>query len=133
MMAPVPPDRHAALMARVDERLHRSHQLAQQIGESLLLARDATWRSRALLARYRDGNRMHAITRSWEEWRAVIAAMREHGLPYELEHAAYIERLLDRYALSEPMITLSLTDDVYVRSSSWARLRLGIPLLPMER
>ena len=42
MMAPVHPDRHAALMARAEERLHRSHQLAQQIGESLLLVRNAT-------------------------------------------------------------------------------------------
>ena len=76
---------------------------------------------------------MNPITLSWEDWRAVIDVMREHGLPYELEHAAHIERLLDRHGPEEAMVTLSLTDDVYLRSYNWARLRLGIPLPPVER
>jgi hypothetical protein len=40
---------------------------------------------------------MNAITLSWEDWRAVIASMRVHGLPYELAHADHIERLLERH------------------------------------
>jgi hypothetical protein len=28
------------------------------------------------------------------------------------------------------MVTLSLTDDVFLRSYNWARLQLGIPLPP---
>jgi hypothetical protein len=74
---------------------------------------------------------MNRITLSWEDWRAVIAVLREHGLPYELEHADHIERLLDRHGPDEPMVTLSLTDDVYLRSYNGARLELGIPL-PQE-
>ncbi len=73
---------------------------------------------------------MVSITLSWEDWRAVIAAMREHGLAYEPEHADHIERLLEQHAPDELMVTLSLTDDVYLRSYTWARLRLGIPLRP---
>lgn len=76
---------------------------------------------------------MNAITLSWEDWRAVIAVLREHGLQYELEHADHIERLLEQHGPDEAMVTLSLTDDVYLRSYNGARLRLGIPLPPMER
>ena len=76
---------------------------------------------------------MNPVTLSWEDWRAVIAAMREHGLPYELAHADHIELLLEQHAPDEPTVTLSLTDDVYLRSYNWARLRLGIPLPPRER
>ena len=76
---------------------------------------------------------MNPIKLSWEDWRAVIAMMRAHGLPYELEHAEHIEHLLEQHAPAETLVTLSLTDDVYLRSYNWARLRLGIPLPPMER
>ena len=76
---------------------------------------------------------MNAITLSWEDWRAVIDVLRAKDLPYMREHADHIERLLDRHAADEPMVTLSLTDDVYLRSYNAARLELGIPLPPMER
>jgi hypothetical protein len=76
---------------------------------------------------------MNPITLSWEHWRAVIEVLRAKELPYMREHADIIERLLDRRAADEPMVTLSLTDDVYLRSYNWARLELGIPLPPMER
>jgi hypothetical protein len=76
---------------------------------------------------------MNPITLSWEDWRAVIAVMREHGLPYELDHADHIEHLLEQHAPDVAVVTLSLTDDVYLRSYNWARLRLGIPLPPMQR
>ena len=76
---------------------------------------------------------MNPITLSWEDWRAVVAAMREHGLPYEFEHADHVEGLLEQHPPDALMVTLSLTDDVYLRSYNWARLRLGIPLPPMER
>jgi hypothetical protein len=42
------------MIANAEERLNRSHQLAQMIGETLLQARDATWRSRRLLAERYD-------------------------------------------------------------------------------
>ena len=74
---------------------------------------------------------MHAFTRSWEDWRAVIAALREQGLPYMLEHATVIEAQLERHGPDEPMVRLSLTDDVFLRSFNWAHLQLEIPL-PVE-
>ena len=76
---------------------------------------------------------MNPITLSWEDWRAVIDVLREKPLPYMREHADHIERLLERHGPDEAMVTLSLTDDVYLRSYNQARLELGIPLPPMER
>ena len=70
------------------------------------------------------------MTLSWEDWRAVIAALREKGLPYMLEHADHIEWLLEQHGPGEPMVRLSLTDDVFLRSYNWARVQLGIPLPP---
>jgi hypothetical protein len=49
MTAPAPLDRLATLIADAEERLSRSQELAQTIGETLLHARDASWRSRRLL------------------------------------------------------------------------------------
>jgi hypothetical protein len=34
---------------------------------------------------------MRTIELPWETWRAVIAALREKGLPYMLEHVDYPE------------------------------------------
>ena len=76
---------------------------------------------------------MNSITLSWEDWRAVIAVLRTKALPYMREHADHIERLLERHGPDEAMVTLSLTDDVYLRSYNGARLALGIPLPPMQR
>jgi hypothetical protein len=74
---------------------------------------------------------MNTITLPWEDWRAVIAVLREKALPYMLEHADYLEQQLERHAPEEATVTLSLTDDVYLGSSNWARWQLGIPL-PVE-
>ena len=73
---------------------------------------------------------MNPITLSWEDWRAVIAVLRENPLRYRLEHADHIERLLEQHGPDEPTVRLSLTDDVYLRSYNWARVQLGIPLPP---
>ena len=64
---------------------------------------------------------MRTIELPWETWRAVIDALRARGLPYMLEHADHIERLLERHGPGEPTVRLSLTDDVYLRSYNWAR------------
>jgi hypothetical protein len=74
---------------------------------------------------------VNTIELPWETWRAVIAALREKGLPYMLDHADHIERLLEQHGPGEPLVRLSLTDDVYLRSYNWARVQLGIPL-PVE-
>jgi hypothetical protein len=39
-----------------------------------------------------------------------------------------IEEQLERHGPDEPTVRLSLTDDVFLRSSIWARWQLGIPL-----
>jgi hypothetical protein len=45
-----------------------------------------------------------------------------------LEHADALEQQLARHGPDESMVRLSLTDDVFLRSSNWARWQLGIPL-----
>jgi hypothetical protein len=44
---------------------------------------------------------MNTITLPWEDWRAVIAVLREKALPYMLEHADYLEQQLERHAPEE--------------------------------
>jgi hypothetical protein len=69
-----------------------------------------------------------AVELPWETWRTVIAVLREKALPYMLEHADHIERLLEQHGPDEATVRLSLTDDVFLRSYNWARAQLGIPL-----
>ena len=45
-----------------------------------------------------------------------------------LEHADCLEQRLERHCRDEPTVRLSLTDDVFLRFSNWARWQLGIPL-----
>ncbi len=63
---------------------------------------------------------MRTIALSWEDWRAVIAVLREKGLPSMVEHANAIEEQLERHGPDEPTVRLSLTDDVYLRSFTLA-------------
>jgi hypothetical protein len=72
---------------------------------------------------------MNTITLPWEDWRAVIAVLRESAVPYMREHADIRERQLEGHAPDEATVRLSLTDDVFRRSSNWARWQLGTPLL----
>jgi hypothetical protein len=68
---------------------------------------------------------MRTIELSWETWRAVIAVLREKAVPYMPEHANLIKEQLERHGPDEATVRLSLTDDVFLRSSSWARWQLG--------
>jgi hypothetical protein len=69
-----------------------------------------------------------------ETWRAVVDALRSDELPaYMAEHADRLERDIDRHPPDAPAVSLSLSDDVYLRSYNWARLQLDIPLPPAER
>ena len=61
---------------------------------------------------------------------AVVAVLRTKELPFMREHADHIERLLERHGPDESMVTLSLSDEVFLRSYNRARLQLGIPLPP---
>ena len=71
---------------------------------------------------------MRTITLPWETWRAIIAVLREKGLPSMREHADYLEWHLEQHGPDEVTVRLVLTDDVFLRSSNWARWQLGIPL-----
>jgi hypothetical protein len=45
-----------------------------------------------------------------------------------LEHADLLEQQLEEHPTDQAPVTLHLTDDVFLRSSNWARWQLGIPL-----
>jgi hypothetical protein len=47
---------------------------------------------------------LNPITRSWEDWRAVITVLREKALPSMLEHANVIEEQLERHGPDESTI-----------------------------
>jgi hypothetical protein len=49
------------------------------------------------------------------------------------EHAEHLEQHLDQRAPDEPILSLGLTDDVFLRSFNWARWQLGIPCRRNER
>ncbi len=71
---------------------------------------------------------MRTVELPWETWRAVIDVLRAKALPYMLEHADRIEQRLEEHSPGEAVVTLSLTDDVFLRSFNWARWQLGLPL-----
>jgi hypothetical protein len=78
----------------------------------------------------RQSRPLRTITRPWEDWRAVIAVLRQKGIPYMLDHADHLERLLEQHGPGESTVRLSLTDDVFLRSYNWARVQLSIALPP---
>ena len=53
------------------------------------------------------------------------------AVPYIPEHADILERQLEQHGPDEPTVRLSLTEDVFLRSSTWAQWQLSIPL-PVE-
>jgi hypothetical protein len=71
---------------------------------------------------------MRRIALSWDDGRAIIAVLREKALPSMLEHTDHVERQLEQHAPEEPTVRLSLSDDLVLRSSTWARWQLGMPL-----
>ncbi len=74
---------------------------------------------------------MRTITPPWETWRTIIAVLRAKGLPSMRDQADRLEQQRERHGPDEAMVRLSLTDDVFLRSDTWARWQLGIPL-PVE-
>jgi hypothetical protein len=75
---------------------------------------------------------MKAVELSWDECRAVIDVLCAKALPYMLEDADHIQRLLEQHGPVESTVRLNLTDDVYLRSSNWA-LAAGHPLAARSR
>jgi hypothetical protein len=64
----------------------------------------------------------------WADWRAVSDMLRAKVLPSMLQQADHLEQLLDRYPPDQATVVLSLSDDLFLRSLTWARWQLGIPL-----
>ncbi len=60
-----------------------------------------------------------------------VGIEREARLGMPEAFADYLEQL-ERHGPDEPTVRLSLTDDVFLRSSTWARWQLGIPLPPAD-
>jgi hypothetical protein len=73
---------------------------------------------------------IRTITLTRKDGRGVISVLRETALPSRLEHVDSLEHL-ERHGPGEPTVRLSLTDDVFLRSSTGSCWRLGIPL-PVE-
>jgi hypothetical protein len=71
---------------------------------------------------------MTGVAWPWEDWRAVIAVLRASGLPSKRDNADELERQLEQHGPDEATVLLHLTDDVFLRSSNWARWQPGIPL-----
>jgi len=61
---------------------------------------------------------LNTITLSSEDWRAVIAILPQNPLPFRPEHADSLEGLLEQHSPGEPTIRLSLTDDLFLRTSN---------------
>jgi hypothetical protein len=45
-----------------------------------------------------------------------------------LEHAERIKQQLEQHVADQSTVALSLTDDAFPRSDTWARWQLGMPL-----
>ena len=71
---------------------------------------------------------MTAVALPWESWRAVVAVLRAKALPHMRAHADELEQQLERHPPDQAMVTLHLTDDLFLRSYNWAGWQLGIPL-----
>ena len=54
--------------------------------------------------------------------------LREQTVPSMREHADSLEQQLERYGADEPMVSLGLTDDLFLHSFNGARWQLGIPV-----
>ena len=64
---------------------------------------------------------MRTSTLTWESWRASIGVLREQALHSMRERADHIERLLEQHGPYQATVTLHLTDDLFLRFSTWAR------------
>ena len=74
---------------------------------------------------------MRTVESPWESWRAVVAVLREKGPPSMLEHADRLEQMLEQHPPDQYVVSLSMNDNLFLRSVNWARWQLGIPL-PVE-
>jgi hypothetical protein len=52
-------------------------------------------------------------------------------LPCKRDHADQLEQQLEQHGSDVPIVRLGITDDVFLRSYTWARWQLGNPL-PVE-
>ena len=70
---------------------------------------------------------MWTLELPFETWRAIIDWLRSRDIAYSRQHANEIEAKLDETPADQPMVTMSLNDDIFLRSVNWACLALDIP------
>lgn len=70
---------------------------------------------------------MREASHAWAIWRTMIRLLRTKGLPYMREHADRLERDLETHGPGEAVVTIAMSDDVYLRSYTYARVELGLP------
>ncbi len=73
---------------------------------------------------------MRTIELPWKTSCVMIPTLREKALPSMLEHADALEQQLDQHA-PEAMVSLSFTDDVFLRLYNWAHWQRDAQL-PVE-
>jgi hypothetical protein len=71
---------------------------------------------------------MPMIPYSWADWRRIIATLRDAYIASMRGHVALIEEHLESQPPAEELVALPLSEDVYLRSVTWARWKLGLPL-----
>ena len=71
---------------------------------------------------------MRTLEFPWETWRAIIDFLRATEMPDYHEHADILEGKLDQTPADQPLVLMSLSDDIYLRSVNFACWRLGIRL-----
>jgi hypothetical protein len=75
-------------------------------------------RARHLMAQPRGEEPLGADSAAGETWRAVIAALRLKGLPSMRERADALEQRLEQHRPDQPVVTLHLTDDLFLRAGA---------------
>jgi hypothetical protein len=71
---------------------------------------------------------MWRICWPWHTWLDVIAVLRESAVAHQREHADLIQARLDETPADVAEPSLSLSDDVVLRSVNYAAVRLGLHL-----
>jgi hypothetical protein len=59
---------------------------------------------------------------------ARVFATGSKGVPYSLVHGDHIAQQFEEHPLDQLVVTLMLTDDMFLRSCTWAPWQLGIPV-----
>jgi hypothetical protein len=65
--------------------------------------------------------RLSIVTVLFAPWLVIIDVLRAQRLPSMIDHADLIEAKLELHAVDAAMVTIGLTEEVYLFSINWAR------------